>query len=71
MGSVGMHPKGAYDKSVTYSKLQLVTYRNNTYLSKQDGNIGHEPVGEDEWWSLIVDAQTAYDDICHCRSEES
>lgn len=61
MGSVGMHPKGAYDKSVTYSKLQLVTYRNNTYLSKQDGNIGHEPVGEDEWWSLIVDAQTAYD----------
>lgn len=61
MGSVGMHPKGAYDKSVTYSKLQLVTYRNNTYLSKKDGNIGHEPVGEDEWWSLIVDAQTAYD----------
>lgn len=61
MGSVGMHPKGAYDKSVTYSKLQLVTYRNNTYLSKQDGNIGHEPVGEDDWWSLIVDAQTAYD----------
>lgn len=61
MGSVGMHPKGAYDNSVTYSKLQLVTYRNNTYLSKQDGNIGHEPVGEDEWWSLIVDAQTAYD----------
>ena len=61
MGSVGMHPKGAYDKSVTYSKLQLVTYRNNTYLSKQDGNVGHEPVGEDEWWSLIVDAQTAYD----------
>lgn len=61
MGSVGMHPKGAYDKSMTYSKLQLVTYRNNTYLSKQDGNIGHEPVGEDEWWSLIVDAQTAYE----------
>lgn len=61
MGSVGMHPKGAYDKSMTYSKLQLVTYRNNTYLSKQDGNIGHEPVGEDDWWSLIVDAQTAYE----------
>ena len=61
MGSVGMHPKGAYDKSVTYSKLQIVTYKNNTYLSKQDNNTGHEPVGEDEWWSVIVDAQTAYD----------
>ena len=61
MGTVGMYPKGAYDKNVTYRKLQIVTYKNNTYLSKQDGNTGHEPVGEDEWWSVIVDAQIAYD----------
>ena len=61
MGSVGMHPKGAYDASVTYCKLQLVTHGGNTYLSKADGNIGHEPVGEDEWWSLIVDAKSAHD----------
>ena len=61
MGSVGMHPKGAYDASVTYCKLQLVTHGGNTYLSKTDGNIGHEPVGEDEWWSLIVDAKSAHD----------
>lgn len=61
MGTVGMYPKGAYDKNVTYRKLQIVTYKNNTYCSKQHGNIGHEPVGDDEWWQLIVDAQTAYD----------
>ena len=61
MGSVGMHPKGAYDASVTYCKLQLVTHGGNTYLSKADGNIGHEPVGEDEWWSLILDAKSAHD----------
>lgn len=61
MGSVGMHPKGAYDASVTYSRLQIVTHGGNTYLSKQDGNVGHVPVGEDEWWSLIVDAQSAHD----------
>lgn len=61
MGSVGMHPKGAYDASVTYCKLQLVTHGGNTYLSKADGNIGHEPVGEDEWWSLLVDAKSAHD----------
>ena len=39
MGSVGMHPKGAYDKSVTNSKLQLDNYSNNTYHSKKDVNI--------------------------------
>ena len=61
MGCVGMHPRGAYDVSVTYSRLQLVTHGGNTYLSKQDGNVGHVPVGEDEWWSLIVDAQSAHD----------
>lgn len=61
MGCVGMHPRGAYDVSVTYSRLQIVTHEGNTYLSKQDGNVGHVPVGEDEWWSLIVDAKSAHD----------
>ena len=67
MGSVGMHPRGAYDASVTYSKLQLVTHGGNTYLSKQDGNTGHEPVGENEWWSLIVDAQSAHDGAANAQ----
>lgn len=61
MGIVGMHPRGAYDVSVTYNRLQIVTHEGNTYLSKQDGNVGHVPVGEDEWWSLIVDAKSAHD----------
>lgn len=61
MGCVGMHPRGAYDVSVTYSRLQIVTHEGNTYLSNQDGNVGHMPVGEDEWWSLLVDAKSAQD----------
>lgn len=61
MGCVGMHPRGAYDVSVTYSRLQIVTHEGNTYLSKQDGNVGHVPVGEDEWWSTVVDAKSAHD----------
>ena len=61
MGCVGMHPRGAYDVSVTYSRLQIVTHGGNTYLSKQDGNVGHVPVGEDDWWSLMVDAKSAHD----------
>ncbi len=61
MGCVGMHPRGAYDVSVTYSRLQIVTHGGNTYLSKQDGNVGHVPVGEDDWWSTVVDAKSAHD----------
>lgn len=61
LGRVGIVPKGAYDKSVTYRKLDLVVYKNNTYCSKQEGNVGHEPVGEDEWWQVVVDSQMAYD----------
>lgn len=61
LGRVGLVPKGAYSPDVTYGRLHVVTYRNTTYCSKQDGNTGHEPVGEDEWWSVLVDGQAAYD----------
>lgn len=54
-------PKGAYSPDVTYGRLHVVTYRNTTYCSKQEGNTGHEPVGEDEWWSVLFDGQAAYD----------
>ncbi len=61
LGRVGFVPQGAYDPNVTYGKLSVVTYRNNTYCSRKEGNIGHEPVGDDEWWHLLIDAQTAYE----------
>ena len=61
LGRVGLVPKGAYSPDVTYGRLHVVTYRNTTYCSKQESNTGHEPVGEDEWWSVLVDGQAAYD----------
>lgn len=61
LGRVGLVPKGAYSPDVTYGRLHVVTYRNTIYCSKQEGNTGHEPVGEDEWWSVLVDGQAAYD----------
>ena len=61
LGRVGLVPKGAYSPDVTYGRLHVVTYRNTTYCSKQEGNTGHEPVGEDEWWSVLVDGKAAYD----------
>lgn len=54
-------PKGTYSPDVTYGRLHVVTYKNTTYCSKREGNTGHEPVGEDEWWSVLVDGQAAYD----------
>lgn len=61
LGRVGLVPKGAYSPDVTYGRLHVVTYKNTTYCSKQEDNTGHEPVGEDDWWSVLVDGQAAYD----------
>lgn len=60
LGRVGLVPKGAYSPETTYGRLHVVTYKNTTYCSKQEGNTGHEPVGEDDWWSVLVDGQAAY-----------
>lgn len=60
LGRVGLVPKGAYSPDVTYGRMHVVTYKNTTYWSKQEGNTGHEPVGEDEWWGILVDGQAAY-----------
>lgn len=61
LGRVGLVPKGAYSPDVTYGRLHIVTYKNNTYCSKQEGNTGHEPIGEDDWWSVLVDGQAVND----------
>lgn len=53
-------PKGAYFPDATYGRMHVVTYKNTTYWSKQEGNTGHEPLGEDEWWGILVDGQAAY-----------
>lgn len=60
LGRVGLVPKGAYSPDATYGRMHVVTYKNTTYWSKQEGNTGHEPLGEDDWWGIIVDGQAAY-----------
>lgn len=60
LGRVGLVPKGAYSPDATYGRMHLVTYKNTTYWSKQEGNTGHEPNGEGEWWGILVDGQAAY-----------
>lgn len=60
LGRVGLVPKGAYSPDATYGRMHVVTYKNTTYWSKQEGNTGHEPNGEGEWWGILVDGQAAY-----------
>lgn len=60
LGRVGLVPKGAYSPDATYGRMHVVTYKNTTYWSKQEGNTGHGPLGEDEWWGILVDGQAAY-----------
>jgi hypothetical protein len=44
--------KGQYDSTTTYQMWNVVTYNHETYVSKQNNNIGHIPVGDstDSWW---------------------
>jgi len=44
--------KGQYDSTTTYQMWNVVTYNYETYVSKQNNNMGHIPVGDstDSWW---------------------
>lgn len=44
--------KGQYDSTTTYQMWNVVTYNHETYVSKQNNNMGHIPVGDstDSWW---------------------
>lgn len=44
--------KGQYNSTTTYQMWNVVTYNHETYVSKQNNNMGHIPVGDstDSWW---------------------
>ena len=44
--------KGQYNSNTTYQMWNVVTYNHETYVSKQNNNMGHIPVGDstDSWW---------------------
>ena len=43
-------PLGAFNAGVTYAQGQLATSGGTTYLSIQNGNIGHTPPNATFWW---------------------
>lgn len=48
--------KGAYSAITTYQKWNTVTKDGETFLSSQDNNLNHTPVGDigDTWWQKIA-----------------
>ena len=59
LGHVTMVPKGTYDSTTTYNRLDLVTYTNNdnlgVYVSKQD-NLQNIPPSTIAAWMKLIDS---------------
>jgi len=48
--------KDVFNSTVTYMQWNTVQYSGQTFMSKQDNNLTHIPIGgtEDLWWQLIA-----------------
>ena len=52
LGKVAISPRGEYAESVTYYRLDLVSYNGSSYLSKIDNNTSLPSTAEN--WMLVV-----------------
>lgn len=53
-GRVALAPKGEWESSVQYQKLDIVSFNNGSYICRKD-NIGKEPIGgHNEYWQLMT-----------------
>ena len=48
LGRVGLNPRGAYNSTTTYSKLDVVTYNGSSYVSLT-GSTGSAPTDTTNW----------------------
>lgn len=55
LGKIAMTPKGAWDASTVYEKLDVVRHNGGSWLSKQ-ANTNVEPV-EGEYWTAVTEKQ--------------
>lgn len=55
VGRVGLEVKGAWDSSVAYATMDVVTYNNSTYIAKQAVPAGTLPTNT-TYWELSLDA---------------
>ena len=50
LGSVATSPGGSWDPDANYPQFKQVTHNHDTWTSKKNGNKGHEPQDNSEWW---------------------
>ena len=53
LGRVAYNPKGTWDETTNYKKLDTVFYRDTTFYAKKD-NIGNTPEENSEYWGIMV-----------------
>ena len=61
LGTVAMEPKGEYDSSTYYEKLNVVTYNNSTYMATQPSQ-GIAPTNSD-FWQFISSSGLSESDV--------
>lgn len=61
LGTVAMEPKGEYDSSTYYEKLNVVNYNNSTYMATQPSQ-GIAPTNSD-FWQFISSSGLAESDV--------
>lgn len=54
-GRISVRPRGAYDASTSYTRLEMVTYQNGSYIAKQDMDPGILPTNTIYWMQVGVD----------------
>lgn len=55
LGKVALTPKGNWDNTITYEKLDVVTYDGNSYIAKTGIPIGTSVTTGTEYWQLFTE----------------
>lgn len=69
LGTVAMEPKGAYDNTVSYEKLNTVLYNDSTYMAIKP-TLGNLPT-DTEYWQLIGGGLTRDDIVDNLNSNDA
>lgn len=54
-GRVAPIPKGEWDSTVEYSKLDIISRNKKSFMAKK-ASINHTPIDNDEYWMVIADS---------------
>ena len=68
LGKISVTPKGAYNSSVVYERLDIVSDSGKSYLSRIDSN--NKPLTDDTAWQLLVEGGSGGGDITDADVKE-